>query len=58
MIPQVVASERGRAQTSLACRIGVVGLLLETYIKQNPLESGAIEHESCVSGNCTGRVVS
>jgi hypothetical protein len=49
MIPQVVASERGRAQTNIACCIGVVGLILEVLIKLNPLESGAVEGESPVS---------
>ena len=38
MIPQVVASEQGRAQTSGACSIGVVGLHLEITLKQNYLE--------------------
>ena len=33
MIPQVVASEKGRAQTSGACSRRVVGLHLETVIK-------------------------
>ena len=33
MIPQVVASEKGKAQTNLACRIGVVGLHLEINLK-------------------------
>ena len=35
MIPQVVASEKGRAQTRSACRSGVVGPHLETTIKSN-----------------------
>ena len=30
MIPQVVASEKGRAQTRVACCTGVVGLHLES----------------------------
>jgi hypothetical protein len=52
MIPQVVASERGLAQTSAACGVGVVGLLLERHIKLKLLESDAKEGESPVSGNC------
>ena len=51
MIPQVVASERGRAQTEEACLLGVVGLHLESIIKPNPLESGTIRGESPVGGN-------
>jgi hypothetical protein len=39
VIPRVVASEKGRAQTWVACRPGVVGLHLEIIIKQNHLES-------------------
>ena len=39
MIPQVVASEQGRAQTRAACRSGVIGLHLEILIKLNCLES-------------------
>ena len=39
MIPRVVASETGRAQTRVACCPGVVGLHLETVIKLNLLES-------------------
>ncbi len=35
MIPQVVASEKGRAQTGSACRSGVIGPHLETTIKSN-----------------------
>ena len=42
MIPQVVASEQGRAQTKTACSLGVVGLFLERQIKLNTLESVAI----------------
>ncbi len=38
MIPQVVASERGRAQTEGACSLGVVGLHLEVTLKSNYLE--------------------
>ena len=52
MIPQVVASEQGRAQTGFACGTGVVGLHLEVNIKQKSLESDAIERESRVSRNC------
>ncbi len=58
MIPQVVASEQGRAQTRRACSSGVVGLLLETDIKTKPLERGAIAGESPVVRNYRGRVVS
>ena len=43
MIPQVVASEQGRAQTLGACPQRVVGLRLESIIKPNPLERGAKE---------------
>ena len=39
MIPRVVASETGRAQTRVACCPGVVGLHLAKYIKLNHLES-------------------
>ncbi len=39
MIPQVVASEKGIAQTRSACRPGVVGPHLESVIKSNQLES-------------------
>ena len=39
MIPRVVASEKGRAQTIVACCCGVVGLHLEVLIKLNQLES-------------------
>ena len=38
MIPQVVASEQGRAQTVGACPHRVVGLHLESIIKLNLLE--------------------
>jgi hypothetical protein len=48
MIPQVVASERGIAQTSVACSIGVVGLLLEILIKTNALGRAAIACDSHV----------
>jgi hypothetical protein len=58
MIPQVVASEQGRAQTGGACSTGVVGLHLEDDLKQNGLERPAIEGESPVSRNDRGRVVS
>ena len=58
MIPPVVASERGIAQTRVACYPGVVGLFLEKHIKLNPLESGAIAGDSPVSSNCAGRTVS
>jgi hypothetical protein len=49
MIPQVVASERGGAQTPGACTWRVVGLFLEMLKKLNPLESGAIAGDSPVS---------
>ena len=39
MIPRVVASEKGRAQTLGACSWRVVGPHLETLIKLNFLES-------------------
>ena len=58
MIPQVVASEQGRAQTRGACSFGVVGLHLESDIKPNHLESWAIAGESPVGGKCYGRAVS
>ncbi len=58
MIPQVVASEQGKAQTSGACSIGVVGLHLEIDINLNELERSAIEGESPVEENCQGRAVS
>ena len=51
MIPQVVASEKGRAQTIVACCCGVVGLHLAILIKPNHLESWAKEGESPVSTN-------
>ena len=38
MIPQVVASEQGRAQTGGACSAGVVGPHLESMLKPNYLE--------------------
>jgi len=51
MIPQVVASEKGRAQTRVACSFGVVGLHLEILIKPKFLESDIIEGESPVGTN-------
>ena len=51
MIPPVVASEQGRAQTKEACFFGVVGLHLEAVIKLNCLESQTIEGESPVGRN-------
>ena len=51
MIPRVVASEKGRAQTCVACCIGVVGLHLEILIKLKFLESDIIEGESPVGRN-------
>ena len=58
MIPQVVASEQGRAQTREACFFGVVGLHLESNIKSNTLERVAIAGDSPVDRNCYGRAVS
>ena len=58
MIPQVVASEKGRAQTIVACCCGVVGLHLEVLIKPNCLESQTIAGDSPVGANDRGRVVS
>jgi hypothetical protein len=52
MIPRVVASEKGIAQTRVACCPGVVGLHLEINIKLNLLESWAIASDSLVSTNC------
>ena len=58
MIPQVVASEQGRAQTLEACLQRVVGLHLETDLKLNPVEKGAIAGDSPVDRNDQGRAVS
>ena len=58
MIPQVVASEKGRAQTVGACSGGVVGPHLESILKPNCLERQAIEGESPVGRNVYGRGVS
>jgi hypothetical protein len=58
MIPRVVASEKGRAQTGVACRPGVVGPHLENVVKLNPLESGTIAGDSPVGANRRGRAVS
>ena len=58
VIPQVVASEKGQAQTEAACRFGVIGLHLELLIKLNLLESWAIAGDSPVSTNWVGRAVS
>jgi hypothetical protein len=58
MIPPVVASERGRAQTEGACSFGVVGLHLESIVKLNCMERQAIAGESTVSSNQYGRAVS
>ena len=58
MIPQVVASEQGRAQTRGACSFGVVGPHLETGIKSNLLERRAIAGDSPVDSNYQGREVS
>lgn len=51
MIPQVVASEKGRAQTGVACCPGVVGLHLEVLIKLKFLERDIIEGENPVGRN-------
>ena len=51
MIPRVVASEKGKAQTGVACYPGVVGLHLESVIKSNHLESWAIACDSHVDTN-------
>jgi hypothetical protein len=58
MIPWVVASEKGRAQTCVACYVRVVGPHLETNIKLNFLESWTIAGDSPVGRNCWGRVES
>ena len=42
VIPQVVASEKGTAQTCIACSTGVIGPRLEVDIKLNLLESWTI----------------
>ena len=52
VIPQVVASEKGTAQTCVACSTGVIGPHLEINIKLNLLESRAIKGDSPVSTNC------
>ncbi len=51
MIPRVVASEKGRAQTYAACCVRVVGLHLGVLIKPKFLESDIIEGESPVGTN-------
>ena len=58
MIPQVVASEKGRAQTGGACSPGVVGPRLESDLKLNHLESWAIAGDSPVDRKDCGREVS
>ena len=58
MIPQVVASEQGRAQTVGACSRRVVGLHLESDFKLNTLERVARQGDSPVGGNSCGRAVS
>src|ERR671920_1892253 len=45
MIPRVVASEKGRAQTCVACCTGVIGLHLGVIIKLKFLESDITEGE-------------
>jgi hypothetical protein len=51
VIPQVVASEKGQAQTKSTCGFGVIGLHLETNVKLNHLERWAIAGDSPVSTN-------
>ncbi len=46
-----MASEKGRAQTCVACSTGVVGLHLEMLIKLKFLERDAIGGESPVGTN-------
>jgi hypothetical protein len=58
MIPQVVASEKGRAQTRGACSMRVVGPHLESILKPNCLERQATQGESPVGANVYGRGVS
>ena len=58
MIPQVVASEQGRAQTEGACSFRVVGPHLETNFKLKLLERSAIAGDSPVGIQGWGRVVS
>ena len=52
MIPLVVASEEGRAQTWEACLLRVVGPHTISNIKQNHLESWSIEGERPVCTHC------
>ena len=58
MIPQVVASEKGRAQIGVACCPEVVGPHLEYIVKLNHLESWTIAGDSPVGANQRGRAVS
>ena len=58
VIPQVVASEQGTAQTQGACSLGVVGLHLEIGIKQKLLERSPIEGDRPVSVHYRRRAVS
>ena len=58
VIPRVVASEKGTAQTSTACRGRVVGPHLETNFKLNFLESQTIAGDSPVGVKNWGRAVS
>ena len=51
MIPPVVASEQGRAQTCGACSTRVEGLHLEAVTKLNILESKTIAGDSPVGTN-------
>ena len=51
MIPQVVASERGLAQTRESCFFGVVGLLLELLNKTNTLGRVTVACDSHVVVN-------
>ena len=55
MIPQVVASEQGRAQTIAACCSGVVGLCLESNQKVKLLERSPIQGDRPVAGRDYGR---
>ena len=60
MIPPVVASERGRAQTSVVAthRWGCRTALWHASRERNPLERGAIEGESPVCEAADGLAVS
>ena len=58
MIPPVVASEQGIAQTTAACCRGVVGLHLENNSKPNLLERRAKAGDSPVGVKDYGHAVS